>query len=88
MEISVKVAIPDELVNGQQGEVARRILEEFVLEGFKSGQLTVAQVRRILGFETRMQTHEFLASHGVPWVDYSVEEAERERALLKKILPS
>ena len=87
MEISVKVAIPDELVNGQQGEVARRILEEFALEGFKSGQLTVAQVRRILGFETRTQAHEFLASHSVPWVDYSVEEAERERALLKKFSP-
>ena len=86
MEISVKV--PDDILNAQNGEASRLILEAVALEGFKSGQLTIAQVRRILGFETRIQVHEFLASHGIPWVDYSVEDAERERVLLKKILPS
>ena len=88
MGILVNVAIPEEVLSGQNGEAARRILEEFALEGFRSGQLTTAQVRRILGFETRMQVHEFLAAHGVPWVDYPVEEAERERELLKKVLPA
>jgi len=52
MEVSVKVAIPDDALSGQNGEISHRILEEFALEGFKSGQLTIAQVRRILGLET------------------------------------
>ncbi len=68
-------------------EVSRRVLEQVALDGFKSGQLTTAQVRRILGFESRLEVYDFLAAHGVPWVDYSVEDAERERALLKKALP-
>ena len=86
MTVAVHVAIPDEVLSSQNGEISRRILEEFALEGFKSGQLGIAQVRRILGFETRMQAHEFLAGHGVPWVDYSVEDAERERNLLRQLL--
>src|SRR5438128_2058410 len=61
--------------------------KQVALDGFRSDQLTTAQVRRILGFESRLEVYDFLAAHGVPWVDYSVEDAERERALLKKVLP-
>ena len=87
MTVTVSVAIPDEILNGQNGEMSRRILEEFALAGFQSGQLSTAQVRRILGYQTRMQVHAFLAQHGVPWVDYSPEEARREVELLEKLLP-
>jgi hypothetical protein len=31
-----------------------------------------------------MQVHEFLAAHGVPWVDYDEEELQRECELLKR----
>ena len=87
MEVSVKVAIPDDALSGQNGEISHRILEEFALEGFKSGQLTIAQVRRILGLETRTQAHEFLAAHGVPWVDYGEVELQRELEILKGFVP-
>jgi len=30
--------------------------------------------------------HEFLAKHEVPWVDYSVEDLERERKALNELL--
>ena len=85
--MTITVSIPEEVLASEDENVARRVLEQVALEGFKSGQLTVAQVHRLLGFETRMQAHEFLAARGLPWVDYSVEEAERERALLKRVLP-
>jgi hypothetical protein len=87
MEVSVKVAIPDDVLTGQNGEISYRILEEFALEGFKSGQLTIAQMRRILGLETRTQAHEFLAAHGVPWVDYDEAELQRELGPLKELVP-
>ena len=85
--MTVTVSLPDEILSQDSNEVSRRVLEQVALDGFKSGQLTTAQVRRILGFESRLQVYDFLAAHGVPWVDYSVEDAERERALLKKVLP-
>lgn len=83
----VTVSLPDEILEGDARNLPRAILEQVALEGFQSGQLTTAQARRILGFETRMQVHEFLAAHGVPWVDYSVEELERERNTLKELFP-
>ena len=85
MEITVK--IPDEILEAESALASRRILEEIALEGFKSQQLTIAQVRKILGFETRLQVHQFLAAHNVPWVNYSIEDAEREMELLHKLLP-
>lgn len=87
MSVQVTVAVPDEILNAETGEAPREIVEQFALEGYKSGQLTTAQVRRILGFESRLQVHEFLAAHDVAWVDYGDEEAERERDLLKRVVP-
>jgi predicted HTH domain antitoxin len=84
--MSVTISLPDEILSGDTRNLPRKILEQVALDGFKSGQLTTAQVCRILGFETRMQVHEFLAAHGVPWVDYSVEDAARERELLNRVL--
>ena len=85
--MTVTVSLPDEILLQDSDEVSRSVLEQVALDGFKSGQLTTAQVRRILGFESRLEVYDFLAAHGVPWVDYSVEDAERERVLLKKVLP-
>jgi hypothetical protein len=87
MTVTVEVAIPDEVLNGQNDDVARRILEEFALAGFKSGQLSVAQLQRILGCGRRMQVHDFLASRGVTWFDYPADDSERERKLLRQLLP-
>jgi len=85
--MTVTVSLPDELLSQDDNEISRKVLEQVALDGFRSGQLTTAQVRRILGFESRLEVYDFLAAHGVPWLDYSVEDAERERALLKKVLP-
>ncbi|HVQ38737.1 MAG TPA: UPF0175 family protein [Pyrinomonadaceae bacterium] len=82
----VTISLPDEILSSDTHNLPRKILEQVALEGFQSGQLTTSHVRQILGFDTRMQVHEFLAAHGVPWVDYSVQDAARERELLKRVL--
>lgn len=64
----------------------REVLEQVALDGFKSGQLTTAQVRRILGLESRLGVYDFLAAHGVPWVDYDEEELRRETDHLRKLV--
>lgn len=73
-------------MNAPVPEISRLVLETVALEGFKSGQLSTFQIRKMLGFDTRFEVHEFLARHGVPWVDYSVEDLERERKSLKELL--
>ncbi|HEY0658147.1 MAG TPA: UPF0175 family protein, partial [Pyrinomonadaceae bacterium] len=57
------------------------------LDGYKSKQLTTAQVGRVLGFQTRLEVLDFLAKNEVAWIDYTPADAERERNLLREILP-
>ena len=85
--MSVTISLPDEILSADARNLRRRILEQVALEGFKSGQLTTSQVQRILGFDTRMQVHEFLAAHSVPWIDYDEEELEREVKTLRELFP-
>ncbi len=85
--MSVTISLPDEILSADARNLPRKILEQVSLEGFKSGQLTTSQVQRILGFDTRMQVHEFLAAHGVPWVDYDQGELEREVKILRELFP-
>jgi predicted HTH domain antitoxin len=85
--MDIEVKIPDEALRLENGETARRVLEAVALSGYKSGQLTIPQIRRILGFETRLEVYDFLAENGIAWVDYPVEDAERERKLLQNLLP-
>jgi len=87
MTVTVEVAVPDEVLNGQLDDIPRRILEEFALAGFKSGQLSVAQLQRILGCGRRMQVHDFLMSRGVTGFDYPAEDPGRGKNLLRQLLP-
>lgn len=84
--MSVHVDIPSELFNLEPGDVSREVLETIAAEGFRSDQLSTAQVRRLLGFETRFEVHQFLAERGIPWVKYSVEDLNREREAFRELL--
>ena len=83
----VQVTIPEEIFNSDTADVSRQVLETIAAEGFRSGQLGTEQVRRLLGFSTRSEVHEFLWKRGIPWVNYSVEDAEGERKMLAEFLP-
>ena len=85
--MSLTVFLSDELLSGDSGEVARKVLEQVALEGFKSGKLTTSQVRQLLGFESKLQVHGFLAAYGIPWVDYDIEELQREVDTLSELVP-
>ncbi len=84
MEVQIKVTIPGDILNAETGEAPRQILEQFALEGYKSGQLTAAQVRRVLGFSTRMEVDGFLKEHGVH-LEYTEEDLARDAATSREI---
>src|SRR2546427_7870100 len=46
-------------------DLTRHILEQIALEGYGEGWLSEEQVRRLLGYETRLDVHGFLKDHGV-----------------------
>ncbi len=60
--------IPDHLaksLGGSPGEMSRDVLEGYALQGYRSGKLSTYQVRQLLGHESRFDTEDFLAGHGV-----------------------
>jgi hypothetical protein len=78
--MQITLELPDDVAKGLEAQVknlSRAVLESFALEGYRSGKLTEEQVRRILGFGTRMQVDGFLKDHGV-YLDYKLEDVDRE----------
>lgn len=85
MEITIH--IPDDLANalGQAtGDWSRLTLEALAIDGYRSGKFTEEQVRRILGFGTRIQVHGFLKERGV-YLNYSPDEMERDLQTLRHL---
>ena len=76
--MQINIELPDDVAQGMEGQnLPRALLESFALEGYRSGRLSEEQVRRILGFGTRLGVDGFLKSHGV-YLDYTAEDLERD----------
>jgi hypothetical protein len=79
------VEIPDDVAKrlSEKGDdLTRRALEAFVAEEHRQGRLNKPDLRRLLGFQTSDQIDTFLRPHEV-WIDYTIEDLERERAGLQ-----
>ena len=79
--------IPDDLASQLSvtgGGLARRALEAWALQEYKSGHLTEDAMRRMLGFGTRYQLDGFLKANDV-WIDYTLEDFRREVEALTKV---
>ena len=78
--MKIEIEIPDELAHalaGRCGDLSRAALEAIALEGYRSRWLSDGQVRRLLGFSTRIKVHEFLKEHNV-YLNYSTEDLKQD----------
>lgn len=85
--MTVTVEIPDDVASrlgASGGDLSRRALEALVAEEYRAGRLGKPELRRLLGFKTSDQIDTFLKTHEV-WIDYSIEDLERERAGLQRL---
>ena len=82
--MNVTLEIPDDIAEalGSHSDLSRRALEGFALEEFKSGRLSQARLRRLLGL-TRYELDGFLKAHGI-FMDYSIEEFNSEWEALQR----
>ena len=58
---------------------SRAALEAIALEAYRERNLSASQLRRLLGYQTRMEVDGFLKEHGVE-LEYTWEDLERDRA--------
>jgi hypothetical protein len=80
--MNITVEIPDAIAGALAGagqDPPRAVLEAVALEGYRRQVLGESAVRRLLGFETRMEVHAFLKEHGV-YLNYSQEDLEHDLA--------
>jgi hypothetical protein len=85
--MNLTVQIPDDIgdrLSAVGDDLSRRALETLALEEYKSGRLTSADLRRVLGFSTRYQLDGFLKARGI-WADYTIEDFRREMEDLKRL---
>lgn len=66
------------------GSLPRKVLEAVAVEAYRDKKIGSAQVGRILGFENRWETLEFLSQRGV-YPNYDLEEFEEDLKLLKRL---
>lgn len=79
--------IPDEVaaILAPPGrDLSRAALEAVALEGYRCDRLTEADIRRLLGFETRIEVHAFLKEHGA-FLAYTVQDLEHDREVAREV---
>lgn len=65
-------------LSGSGPDLSRAALEAIALEAYRERKLSIAQLRRLLGYHTRMQVHAFLKDHGV-YLHYDLADLEHDR---------
>lgn len=68
LEIHIPDSLHDSLQRGVP-DLSRAALEGVAVEGYRLGALSMAQVRELLGFSSRWEAQDFLASRGA-WPSY------------------
>ena len=88
--MKVTIQLPEDIsaaLEAQWDNVPRRSLEAIAIEGYRTGGLTEAQVRRLLELDSRFHVHALLKEHHVPlrYTEADVEDdlsAHRELGIL------
>jgi hypothetical protein len=79
--MTITLELPEDIaahLSAQGENLSRSVLEAFALEQYRAGKLTHAQMRRLLGFATRIEVDGFLKAHGVE-LDYTPDDLARDR---------
>jgi len=87
--VRITLEVPDDVAAGLAAsgrDLPRTALEALALEGYRTGTLTQAQVRRLLGYQTRAEVDGFLKQHGV-WLEYTLDDLDRDHEALRRLQP-
>ena len=82
--MQIRLELPEDIAQGLESrwkDLPRVALESLALEAYRAHALTAAQLRRLLGFETRMEVDAFLKEHEV--YDFTAADFEHDRETLR-----
>ena len=78
--MNITVTLPEDIAShlAEVQDLPRMALEALALEGYREGKLSTGQLRRLLGYKTRMQVHAFLKDRGV-YLHYGPDDLQHDR---------
>lgn len=79
--------LPDELsaaLATSGDDISRAAFEAIALEAYRERKLTTAQLRRLLGFDSRYELDGFLKQHEV-WLEYTWQDLEQDRETHRRL---
>ena len=77
----ITLELPEDIAAhlASKGEnLPRAALEALAVEAYRAQKLSTAQLRRLLGFHTKVQVHAFLKERGV-YLNYTQDDLEHDR---------
>jgi len=83
--MQITIELPEDIAEGLESRwknLPRAALESLALEAYRSRALTASQLRRLFGFQTRMEVDAFLKKHEI--FDYSAADFEQDRETLRE----
>jgi predicted HTH domain antitoxin len=85
--MEVTVTIPEDIaaqLHTKWQDLPRAALESLALEAYRSGTLTTAQLRRLLGFQSRYELDGFLKQAGI-YLDYNLDDLKQDLETIRKV---
>lgn len=87
--MTITLNIPDDaeqaLRQAWGDQIDRVTLEALAIDGYRTGKFGIAQVRRLLGLESRWDAQAWLKHRGVP-LNYSLDDFAVDQRNLAKLL--
>ena len=83
----ITIGLPEELTEAlasSGGDLSRAALEALATEAFRERKSSHAQLRQLLGFDTRMEVDSFLKNRGVE-LEYTYDDLQRDLETLTSL---
>lgn len=84
ISISLEPSAEQELRDAFGDALDQTAFEALLLEGYRSGRLSSAQIGRILGLGSRWEVEEWLGQRGAVW-NYSLTDLQADRVTTQEV---
>jgi len=85
--MEVTVEIPEDIaqqLHTKWDNLPRGVLESLALEAYRSDTITMPQLRRLLGFESRNELDGFLKQAGI-YLDYNLDDLKQDLETIRRV---
>lgn len=87
--MNIAIEVPEDVARQLElrgGDLSRRALEALALDAYRSGEITAAEVQRMLHMSSRWEVEAFL-KRAHAYLDYTEADLERDIEAIRRVTP-